>query len=103
MTLQKMTDVTKCGQVGHRLRDILSSLDGVVWWHCHQNAIDQNCDDNQKTEQRMDEHVYGHSPYRIERIQYPQGVGCAEPKNIFAFANYCKRLPKRRVRSVLRL
>ena len=41
----------------------------------------------------MDEHVYGHSPYRIERIQYPQGVGCAEPKNIFAFANYCKRLP----------
>ena len=50
--------------------------------------------DDEEREERMDEHVDGHAPDRVERRQQPHGVRRAEPEYVFPLAYHDERLIK---------
>lgn len=71
---------------------LLCLLDGIVWGHGHENAINKDSYYDEKTEQRMDEHVNCNATNWVKWIKNPQGICCTKSEYIFPLTNNRKRL-----------
>lgn len=52
----------------------LGGLDGGRGGHDHEYTVNQYCSDDEEGKERVNQYVYGHPPYRVERVEHPHRV-----------------------------